>query len=356
MDNLGRSGEPKLGDADGTQLNNVAPTEEVRSQLVQESSETMPQIPTTESLLTRDKFKKKVSLIISVVILVLVLVSTGAWFVLSNKTGMNESVVGETSDSQNHEEEKPADTVTPKDEITELSVDDELVRRLRSNFRDNHIYAIDEVFSGKLSDALMMRFAAQNSVKAACKMSYYDAVEKRYAKYVADSPEEVWQIHTSGCYKGDDILFKVKDMFGIDITFTDGMQLIGGSFGPPYTYSIEYDEFFQEVFRAGGSGPGIVYATYAAEKTSNQVYIYDVAGYIYGTYDFNGENYELAGPVRPEKTCDFNVDGMHSLCRIDYTLNERTILEHLDNYTKFKWTFVWNEGNYVFEKLEQIQP
>ena len=355
MDDFEQPKAPKLGDKEVLQPDDVTPTEEMLPQPKTEVPAETSQVPAPEPPQLHGKSRGKVVLIVSAVVLAFAAVGGVVWFVLANNTAQgdtNGGVTNQPSEIENNDSETSADEPEPKDEVVELSVDDLLVRRLRNNFRDDYIYVAEGASSGALPINLMMWFAAQNFTRTFCKMPYDVAIEKRYADYAVDYPEEVWQIYASGCYKGDDILFKVKDMFGIDIPLVDGVKLFRQSFAP-YTYSAEYDEFFREVLRAGGANPPIIYATYAAEKTKDHVFIYDVAGVAYGTYDFDGKSYEFAGPISPEETCHFS-EYNDARCRIDYTLDENTILEHLDDYTKFKWTFVWNGENYIFEKLEWV--
>lgn len=39
---------------------------------------------------------------------------------------------------------------------------------------------------------------------------------------------------------------------------------------------------------------------------------------------------------------------------MDDEINNNNIADYKDKFSKFKWTFVWNGENYIFEKLERV--
>lgn len=344
--------EDKTTSFNGSQTENVEETSDRSIQTLCVPLKQAQFMSGIKSPQVQKKTKRNVAIAIGAVILVIVLIGGAAWFMLANNTLQSkpsESSTKEIDKVKNDRDKLSDNEPTLKDEVVALNKDDKLVRRLHGNFRDSFIY-IDYFLSEGLSDSLMMRFAAQNIATRSCAMSYFEALEKRYADDAASGfLDEIWQIYASGCYSGDDILFKIEDMFGKTLMFEEGMNFFRSFFGGVYEYSAEYDEFYPVIFHGGGAGPGIVSATYAAEMTDNHVLIYDVAGYDYGTWDFDGVSYKLASPISPEKDCADDTS-----CRIDYVLDKNTILEHIDDYTKFKWTFVWNGENYVFESLEKI--
>lgn len=210
MDGLEQPGAPKLGDNEVLQPNDVTPTAEVLSQLNAETS----QAPAPEPLLKQKKSKKGISLIILAVVLALTLVGGVVWFVLGNNTSQddtNEDVAIHPSDSENDDDnENPVDEPEPKDEIIELSVDDELVQRLYGYFasavspwdRRWQIYMDADVRMGNIDKDLMVVLAKDNLSTVGCKGEHYDALLPDDLKVPENKRIE--------CYSGKDVKNKVN--------------------------------------------------------------------------------------------------------------------------------------------------
>ena len=333
MDDFEQPGTPELGDNEVLQPNDVTPTAEVLSQLNAETS----QAPAPEPLLKQKKSKKGISLIILAVVLALTLVGGVVWFVLANNTsqdGTNEDVATQPSESENDDDNKnPADEPELKDEIIELSVktiNDELVQKLYQYFK-HHIgyltygfYSEDGGSSGNIDERLMTALAFSNMDLPAIFL---------YKKE-----------HNLGCYDAHPVRDKIYEIFGKQIDFYDGMGLSAGEY-PLYVYSAVDDAFC--LMGGFGSTIGVHHNLYKAEKDNNRIYLYVVGGRV----DTRGEEIESGyyGTVYPIDFNDTNEFLYHP------TGNDETdILEYASKLGRFKWTFVWNGENYIFEKLERI--
>ena len=331
MDDFEQPGTAKLGDEVDLRPDNVTPTEELLSQI--KTPVVTPQISAQEPLLTQNKTKKKVGLVVSVVVLVLALVGGVAWFVLADNTSQNGTdgnTIGETSDNQRREEKKPTDEPEPKDEVVELSVNDELVQKLYQYFK-HHIgyltygfYSEDGGLSGNIDERLMTALAFSNMDLPTIFL------------YKTE--------HDLGCYDARPVRDMINKIFGKQIDFYDGMGLLPGDY-PLYVYSAVDDAF---CLKGGfGSIVGVHHNLYKAEKDSTHIYLYVIGGRV----DTRGAEIEsdYYGTVRPIDFNDTNEFLYHP------TGNDETdILEYANELGHFKWTFVWNGENYIFEKLERI--
>ena len=335
MDDFERPEAPKLGDEEVLQPDGATPTEKVSPQPEAELFVESPQHPASEPLLAQKKPEKKVVLIVLAVVLAVALISGVVWLVLTNKTSQdskNGNMVGQPDKNENNEDnEKPANEPEPENEIVALSVDDELVQKLYGYFKDHigyltyDFYSESGSLSGNISDRMMAALAFQN-------MSFSSILVHETAEGLR-------------CYDARPVREKAYEIFGKRIELQDGMGLLPGGY-PLFVYSEGDDTFCM----TGGfdSGLGYHHNLYKAERAGNSISLYVVAGSIdtrgasqeegfYGVVSRYNSNENPPYPYHP--TGDENTD----------------IMEYIDELDKFKWTFVWNGENYVFEKLEQIQ-
>lgn len=331
MDDFERSETPKSGDEEVLQLNDVTPTEKVLSRVDTETPMEMPQTPAPEPLRVQKKFKEKTGLVIGATALVFTLVGGAVWFMLANNISPNntdEDVADQPSESQGDDHKKPTDEPAPKNEVSELSVDDKLVQKLYEYFR-NHInyltfdlYSESGGLSGNIDERMMAALAFDNLSLPSI--------------FIHKTEQDL------GCYDARPVREKAYEIFGKRIELYDGMGLLAGSY-PLYVYSKDDDAFC--LMGGFGSMLGIHHNLYRAEKTGNSISLYVVAAIV----DTRGAGQEE----------DFYgmVSGLGSDERYPYHPNssENTdIMEYADKLDKFKWTFVWNGENYVFERLERI--
>lgn len=355
MDDFEQPQAPKLRDEDVLRPDDVTPTEEVLSHLDTEippPPET-PQSPAPEPLLARNKSKKKVGLIVSAVVLMLALVGGVMWFVPANNTSQSSTdrdVVGQPSESENKDDyENPADELEPKDEIIELSVDDELVQKLFNEFSSvaapwsGQIAFYAQALDKNLNRQLVMNIAflnveeANGYTAARCKGNYMSAVNG-------------YQRTATSCYSGEEMRQEIVKLFGFDYMFTENDKIV---ITQPcsWDYNITNDEFYE--FDAGCGGvplSGLVRELYKAERDAARIYLYEMATYWS----------EESSSCGTKAVCRLGYGGWN--VKIDGLMSE-TIkqLEKLSEYPraneifdKFKWTFIWNGENYVFEKLERV--
>lgn len=354
MDNFDRLGEPKLGNEDGPWPDNVTPTEELPSRLDTESSATMAQISTIRPLPGQGKSKKKVMLGIWAVVVVCALVGGVVWFMLANTTDISDSVAGQISDNPKCEE-KPANELTLKDEIIELSVDDELVQRIWGHFNAkcfsdategshsimSSFPPLDKFYSSEgalsstgLADSYKFAIAIQNLhasiTKEPCRGNYFQWVDSTGIGHPSTGDRD--------CYSGDTMGTKIKEIFGSDIPLKQFDEQIFISCGEGYKYSAVYDEIVD--YASGATRRLISKSLLKAERNNNRIYVYEAVGYV-GCW--------MIG----QDTCSASkLDGTEIIDSENMTVGD--MRKFADYFDKFKWTFLWNGENYIFEKLERV--
>lgn len=362
MDDFERPKASKLDDEDVLQPDDVTPTEEVLSQLDTEMPTETSQSPAPEQLLTRNKSKKKVRLIVSVVVLLLALVISGVtWCVLANKApqgGTNEDMAGQPSESGNEDDnENPASEPGPKDEIVELNVDDELVQRLWGYFNAglfpnaaansagsaSSFTPLDKFYSNEgalsssgLADPYKFAIAIQNL--AVYGEKELEQCKGDYFRWTDDTGIEHPSTGMKACYSGDLIHSKIKEIFGTDISFEQFDNQVFIANGDGWKYSIKNDEIVDYV--GGATRRLISRALLKAERNNNHIYIFEAVGYV-GCW------------MMDQDICPASkLDGTKIVGGENITVGN--MREFADYFDKFKWTFVWNGENYVFERLERI--
>lgn len=290
------------------------------------------------------KSKKMMLLIVFIVLLFLGIVGAIVWAVFGNSHGENmaEDYIGNGCNGEADTEERP------EDEIIELGVDDELVQKIYHQFdgASNGIFGGAELYvdknaaNGNLSDKLM-------------KVIAFSALENsttRTGDYSNKVTGNVASLEPN-CYSGDKLKAKVLELFGKEIELQDGERIGGqGSFcDGAWEYKAYYNELWSIDAACGSVDKLIIREPYAAERALNHLYVYEVAVYDQAMQLFKLGDDTLCGGEQ------LSADDIHYNNLEEYLENIGSwILEQKDQLDKFKWTFVWNGENYVFEKLERI--
>lgn len=281
------------------------------------------------------KSKKMMLLIVFIVLLFLGIVDAIVWAVFGNSHGenMTEDYIGTSSNGRAGTEERP------EDEIIELSVDDELVQKLWGEFANQYtwIYLFEDVTEATKLGATLARYF------------YYDKnvpCRGDYGNYYGDGEPlisgfgEPWPIQNSLCVSGDSIRSDMKMLFGDEITL-ENKQLVRISCNG-YVYDAENDEFIHLATGCSGSYDALIRSLYAAEIDGDNLFLYETAGYV-SMWDSAYYRIDSDGwPLREDPLL------------LDVEITEDNISDYREYFSTFKWTFIWNGENYVFDKLERI--
>lgn len=289
----------------------------------------------------KEERKTKRSLMVLVLLLVLTVAAVAVWWFWGHREEEQRQ-----DGSTGQVETGPSEEQKPEAQPVELSVDDELVQRLFDEFSpvtspwDNQTAFYTKAISGNLDRQAVMDIAFSNvratngSMPAECKGSYSfdtDTSEPWMAEY---------------CYSGEELRQEISKLFGLYYTFTENDTL---SQVCPYNYNAINDEFYQTTICGGMFPAGVIRELYKAEKDENRIYLYELATYWSQARDDCSEVCRLS-----DGGWDAEIEGL--------TVEELNKAGKLSEYPeanevfdKFKWTFVWNGENYVFEKLEKIQ-
>lgn len=233
-------------------------------------------------------------------------------------------------------------------EIEELSVDDELVQRLFNEFSpvtspwDGKTGFYVQALSGSLSRSMVMNIAFSNVLTASdytsngCRGNYEFETNNGYH----------WT--ATSCYSGEEIRKEIAKLFGFDYTFTENDILTRSC---PFSYDIMNDEFFQTTSGCGGIIPaGVIRENYKAERAAERIYLYEMAAY--GSQASDGCDTELCR--LSDTGWNIGIDGL-TVEGIDQMGGLLGYPKADEIFDKFKWTFVWNGENYVFESLERVE-
>ena len=289
------SGLPTL---DMPQLDNMTAIQEMPPQPVEDVAESVPIAPETEPLHPQ---KKKERLIALAVALILGAVGGVTWFVIANSEagGEQEEVLSEDdADKDGDSDKEPEFEPEPKPElkIVELSLDNEIVQTLFSEFNPitgsatggTAFYA--QALHNNLSRKKIMEIAFFNLTSSTCVGDYEIGLVNG----------ETWKV--TECYSGAEMRQEIKRLFGLDYTFTKDDRI--------YLYEMA-------VYVSPGGGAGCD-----------------------GTFCRLGDN----------GLWSIVIDGLSSES-IPSLISYPGADEIFD---KFKWTFVWDGENYVFEALERV--
>jgi len=253
-----------------------------------------------------------------------------------------ETAQGETGKDET-EKDEPADG---GDEVKELALDNALVQRLYHNFdgvtdgrvggagptQEARFYVDENALSGNPSNGLMAGVAIEVIPKT------------WYCKGWLNG-DYVSVLNDDGCYNGQAVRRKIKEMFGKDVEFVDGERATSNYCGS-YLYSAKNDEFYTDADGCGGSGGEMVERElYKAERVGDRIYLYEMAvvNTPEGWYRILGPNAE--GEILDHDNEVAPMDG-----------GEFKISEYSDNVDHFKWAFEKTaDGDYVFKGLERVK-
>lgn len=322
---------------------------EIEEQLAAGEAEYKEMEPTEEEQKgpQRETAEKKTNagLITLVVVLALALaaaVGWGVWQMVQN--GRQEAETGTGTGTEKDEDDKH-EREGEGAKVEEVALDDPVVQRLWHNFdavefgrvggegplREASFYINADALAGNPSKELMTGIALQT-------IPEYKYCEGWLNNDYGDSR------NPQGCYDGDRVRVKIKEIFGKDVTFQDG-DIAGANYCGRYEYSAKNHEFYAEGMGCGGNGgEAVERGLYKAEREGDKLYLYEGAlgatpGAIYHIKLPNDEN-ELLDYDRP---LNFAGDDGYIL------------LDHLDEVDQFKWTFKKNaDGEYVFAGLERL--
>ncbi|RKJ41179.1 hypothetical protein D7X94_05105 [Acutalibacter sp. 1XD8-33] len=333
------SGLPTL---DMPQLDNMTAIQEMPPQPVEDVAESVPIAPETEPLHPQ---KKKERLIALAVALILGAVGGVTWFVIANSEagGEQEEVLSEDdADKDGDSDKEPEFEPEPKPElkIVELSLDNEIVQTLFSEFNPitgsatggTAFYA--QALHNNLSRKKIMEIAFFNLTSSTCVGDYEIGLVNG----------ETWKV--TECYSGAEMRQEIKRLFGLDYTFTKDDMLPQIC---PHGYDEQNDEFHTTTIGCGGWFPAHVQRElYKAEKDEKRIYLYEMAVYV-----------SPGGGAGCDGTfCRLGDNGLWSIV-IDGLSSESipSLISYPgadEIFDKFKWTFVWDGENYVFEALERV--
>lgn len=290
----------------------------------------------------RETVEKKTNagLITLVVVLALALaaaVGRGVWQMVQN--GRQEAETGTDTGPEKDEDDKHEGEGEGA-KVEEVALDDPVVQRLYEQFAPlsslywggADFYVDHDAKSGNPSKKQMLLIAYANAKSSECKVSHWSLLG--------------YDAASDGCYEGKEIIRKVQEIFGKDITL-NAEDTIG--YGCGWSYDDVNDEFYSQGQGCGGMYPWVLRGLYHAERDDERIYLYEVAA---------------VTPCNESLFCYIGEDEVVSDRPIDFldefnTSNpEPTItemIEHKDKLDKFKWTFKKNaDGEYVFAGLERL--
>ncbi len=325
--------------------------EEAKRMMAEDARQTEANLRNVNS----DKHKKTIiaAVIVAVVLCLGMLVLA---LVLGNK-GKNSEETGDNGGSQ--VEEKPEETEKPEEDgPVEIAVSDALVRKLYRNFdvTNGMMYADEAVLNGDFR-GVALGVAALNTEKIACRVvpteedlrsQYGDILDQQGLNEVIEESKK--------CYDAAEVNKKAQEIFGVALDLQDGVKF--GSFTaggqPHYRYDAENQEFYYDLVPGGGVMPTVVHNLEKAMREGNYIYLYDVAGQMEECFIDNTRK-TCASPVG-ESLWNYELGGYDPKYVIDYNLTNENILEHAEEFSRYKWTFSKNtDGNYVLEKIEKVE-
>lgn len=318
---------------------------------------TAPEQPKTASEVAKtvpEQQKSRKKLIIGVVIgvLVLALIGVGVWLVLGRGEGVSD-VPDELETSRGGAEEKPEEDGDQEvSGVVEVSVDDEVVRRVYNNFShaesawDNGVLFYVEALRGSLSRDQMMKMAFYKLQEERAQGDD-GSVEANYCK--GEHPmagNEEWL--ATDCYSGQEMRDKIEELFGIDdFIFAEGDEAATVC---RYPYDTENDEFYQTKWCGGAVSRFLIRKLLKAEKDEERLYLYEKAVFwsaLSGEEGFYklGEN----GWDVPVEELSWSEPWFETVGEVIETPESDELVD------QFKWTFRKDGENYVFESLEKVK-
>lgn len=301
----------------------------------------------------KEERKTKRSLMVLVLLLVLTVAAVAVWWFWGHREEEQRQ-----DGSTGQVETGPSEEQKPETELVELSVDDELVQRLYGQF-EGIFYGVpflslygDDIFTDFYSDSPItnrqMWAVAMLNTKEVNPNGVLQPEQCEVSSRIFG--EDLERQVLVDCYPVEEIQANAKKIFGREIDLDEFRGRDGQMFGTGiYIYSEEHEAFLQ----ASGAGTywtDFLRGLYKAEKDAEHVYLYEVVVIERNLLD--EDYYEQTGGMRMEY---LNVERDPLWPSDELELTKENLIEHKDKLDKFKWAFVWNGENYVFEKLEKIQ-
>ena len=249
------------------------------------------------------------------------------------------------------EEEKPGD------EMITLSTGDARVQKLYNYFAKlgfasdlgqlADFYQNRGSFSGELSDLVMLDVALANLETERCAIQPTDDnLMQRYENWVGSGDQlpsvELFQaMYNMGCYSGQAVRDKVKEIFGKELQLSD--ETLASLANPYFGYDAANDEIYSMNLGRGGVFPEFERKLLKAERDGERMYLYETvsvmvpgAGNLISIYD------------KCIMTRNEEADEANGCNTEDY--------QWQTGQTRFRWVFKrTNAGNYVFEKIERVE-
>lgn len=249
------------------------------------------------------------------------------------------------------EEEKPGD------EMITLSTGDARVQKLYNYFAKlgfasdlgqlADFYQNRGSFSGELSDLVMLDVALANLETERCAIQPTDDnLMQRYENWVGSGDQlpsvELFQaMYNMGCYSGQAVRDKVKEIFGKELQLSD--ETLASLANPYFGYDAANDEIYSMNLGRGGVFPEFERKLLKAERDGERMYLYETvsvmvpgAGSLISIYD----KCIMTGNEEADEANGCNAE--------DY--------QWQTGQTRFRWVFKrTNAGNYVFEKIERVE-
>ncbi len=300
---------------------------------------------------------------IGAIVTVILMMSGGNSSSSSNKkpdTSIGDSA-GDNGDKQEPDEPNgdgdDEEEGKPGDEMITLSTGDARVQKLYSYFAKlgfasdlgqlADFYQNRGSFSGELSDLVMLDVALANLETERCAIQPTDDnLMQRYENWVGSGDQlptiELFQtMYNMGCYSGQAVRDKVKEIFGKELQLSNEMLM--SLTNPYFGYDVANDEIYSMNLGRGGVFPEFERTLLKAERDGERMYLYETvsvmvpgAGNLISIYD------KCIMPGNAE------VDEANGCNAEDY--------QWQTGQTRFRWVFKrTNAGNYVFEKIERVE-
>lgn len=201
-------------------------------------------------------------------------------------------------------------------------------------------------FSGELSDLMMVDLAMANLEAGQCALpATEENLLQRYADWMGSDEQmpstEMFQaMYNAGCYSGQAVRDKVKEIFGKDLKLTPELLAQAGDF---WGYDAGSDEIYATNIGRGGVFPVFNRNLLKAERDGERMYLYEnVSVALPGETELISL-YDKCLLAQDQETYEQNGCGAE-----DY--------EWQTGETKFRLVFKRTDaGNYVFEKLERAE-
>ncbi len=277
---------------------------------------------------------------IGVIVALVVVILAAVGITIAVIWGSKELVTEVVDQATNKDETE--DNQGESDEVIELSLNNQLVQRLYNNFEqvgssysNTMDFYIDEgVKNGDVAKGVMLDIALAVSA------GYSKYCKGEHILHYGEGDSESFDVgYVYGCYNGEKVRQKVREIFGKEIEIDDG-EGTGGYCGM-WKYDVKNDEFFSPNMGCGGSCLyQLTRELNRAEKYKDKIYLYET---VYG-----GTCQSLCH-VNGELIAENEYDEDGNLIK-QYNFDD-----YKDKLDQFKWTFTKNaDGEYVFEGLEKV--